>query len=199
MRSRFLWLLLALFCALSAAHGQGNLDGARVLAEITPLPVAIDEDFSFRKVKLQSLGVVQEATANVAGQGKGKKGKQIGGTGSRANAAVAGASIGFETAYRNFGAVTTLDKRQRVGDYFDFFWRAGRRADVTVRLEYRQAGLHASVQARELDYKNVRGTHKSEFAVVGDDFFDDGDILAWRCLLIVDGKVVAEKRSFLWK
>lgn len=196
---RFLWLVPALLWTVASAQGQGNRDGARVLTKVTPLPVALDPDFSFRKVKLQSLGVIQEANVDQTAQGKGKKRKQVGGTGSRTNAAVAGASIGFEAAYRNFGAVTNLDKRQRAGDYFDFFWRARRRADVTVRFEYRQANLHAFVQAREKSYENVRGTHKSEFAIVGDDYFDDGDILAWRCLLIVDGKVVAEKRSFLWK
>ncbi len=190
---RLFWLLPILLSALPVARAQ---DHARVLTKVIPLPVALDKDFQFRKAKLFSLGVVQEANAPV----KGKKRKEIGGTGSsRANAAVAAASIGFETAYRNFGAVTSLDKRERAGDYFDFFWRARRRADITVRFEYRQSVLRAFVQARELDYPNARGSHKSEFAIVGDHYFDDGDIIAWRCLLIADGKIVAEKRSFLWK
>jgi hypothetical protein len=35
--------------------------------------------------------------------------------------------------------------------------------------------------------------------VIGDDYFDNGRILAWRCLLIENGRVVAENRSFLWR
>jgi len=98
-----------------------------------------------------------------------------------------------------FGAVTSLDARQRFGNYFDFFWRAKRPSDVTVRLEYRQEQLHEHVQAQEISYQNVRGTHKTEFKVIGDDFFDDGEVIAWRCLLISNGRIVAENRSFMWQ
>jgi len=108
------------------------------------------------------------------------------------------APITFERQYRLFGAVTGLDQRQRFGDYFDFFWRARRLADVTVRLEYRQEKLHDHIQAQEISYRNVRGTQKTEFKVIGDDYFDDGRVIAWRCLLIENGRVVAENRSYMW-
>jgi hypothetical protein len=70
---------------------------------------------------------------------------------------------------------------------------------VTVRLEYRQMLLRGFVQAREVTYPNVRGTHKTEFQIVGDDFFNDGRVNSWRCLLIENGRIVAENRSFLWR
>jgi hypothetical protein len=108
------------------------------------------------------------------------------------------APITFERQYRLFGAVTALDQRQRYGNYLDFYWRAKRPSDVTVRLEYRQEKLHEHVQAQEISYRNVRGTHKTEFKVIGDDYFDDGRIIAWRCLLIENGRIVAENRSFMW-
>jgi hypothetical protein len=109
------------------------------------------------------------------------------------------APITFERQYRMFGAVTGLDQRQRFGNYFDFFWRARRSSDVTVRLEYRQEKLHEHVQAQEISYRNVRGTRKTEFKVIGDDYFDDGRVIAWRCLLIENGRIVAENRSFMWE
>ena len=112
---------------------------------------------------------------------------------------MAEAAINFESRYRNFGAVTALDERERSGNYFDFFWRAKRDADITVRLEYRQEGLRSFTQAREIHYPNARGHHKSEFAIVGDDFFDDGRVTAWRCLLVENGRIVAETKSYLWK
>jgi len=89
--------------------------------------------------------------------------------------------------------------RQRFGNYFDFFWRAKRPSDVTVRLEYRQEKLHEHVQAQEISYQNVHGTHKTEFKVIGDDYWDDGEVIAWRCLLISNGRIVAENRSFMWQ
>src|SRR5438309_1735862 len=80
----------------------------------------------------------------------------------------------------------------------DLFWRTKRPADVTVRLEYRQEKLHAHVQAQEISYPNVHGARKTEFKVVGDDYFDDGRVIAWRCLLIENGKIVAETQSYSW-
>lgn len=95
--------------------------------------------------------------------------------------------------------MTRLDQRELFGDYLDFFWRSKRPADVTVRLEYQQEKLHAHIQAQEISYQNARGTLKSEFKVIGDDYADNGRIIAWRCILIVDGKVVAENHSFMWR
>jgi hypothetical protein len=68
-----------------------------------------------------------------------------------------------------------------------------------VRLEYRQDKLRSFVQAREVTYKNVKGNHKTEFAVIGDDYANDGRVIAWRCLLIENGKIVAQNLSYLWE
>lgn len=186
--------LVALFlCATAAVHAA---DEAKVLEKVDPLPVALSNDFEFRKTKLFSAG----RAAAAASQATGKGNKKFSGSGvSRANAAAAQAAIDFESRYRLHGAVTTLDIRERTGNYFDFFWRAKRDADITARLEYRQEGLRAFTQARELHYPNARGYHKSEFAIVGDDFFDDGRVTAWRCLLIENGRIVAETKSYLWR
>ena len=62
------------------------------------------------------------------------------------------------------------DFSARTGQYFTFFWRAKRRANLTIRLEYRQANLKNYVQARELNYPNAKGSHTSEFAIVGNDY-----------------------------
>ena len=182
--------LVALFLCVGAARAA---DEAKILAKVDPLPVALSNDFEFRKTKLFSLG---PATLQAAA----KKNKKSGGGGSgRAGAAVAEAAINFESKYRLYGAVTQLDEREHYGNYLDFFWHAKRDADITVRLEYRQEALRSFTQAREIHYPNARGHHKSEFAIVGDDFFDDGRVTAWRCLLIENGRIVAENKSYLWR
>ena len=112
---------------------------------------------------------------------------------------IAEASLGFERTYRLYGAITAADRNQRYGNYFDFFWKARRAADLAVRLEYRQEKLHAHVQAQEISYANARGSYKTEFKVVGDDYFDDGRVTAWRCLLIENGRIVAETHSYMWE
>jgi len=171
----------------------------KVIAKVTPLPVALNKDFQFRKTKLFYLGeVVLHQKALPSGISAG--GKQGGGVspGSKTSTEQ-DASISFERSYRLFGAITSLDRNQRYGNYFDFFWRARRPADVTVRLEYQQLKTHSHVQAQEISYANVRGTRRTEFKVVGDDYLDDGRVIAWRCLLIENGVVVAENHSYMWE
>ena len=170
----------------------------RILEKVTPLPVALNNNFEFRKTKL----FFMSEKAPKAGDRARQTTSTVGGKSnspSQKTATLQDAPITFERQYRLFGAVTALDQRQRFGNYFDFFWRAKRASDVTVRLEYRQEKLHEHVQAQEITYRNVRGTHKTEFKVTGDDYFDDGRVIAWRCLLIASGRIVAENRSFLWE
>jgi hypothetical protein len=162
----------------------------------------LSKDFQFRKTKLFFLSekapVQSQARQTTSSL---KPGALSGGstTSSQKTATLQDVPITFERQYRLFGAVTAVDTRQRFGDYLDFFWRAKRPADLTVRLEYRQEKLHEHVQAQEISYRNVRGTHKTEFKVIGDDYLDDGRVIAWRCLLIENGRIVAENRSYMWE
>jgi hypothetical protein len=177
-------VLLLLTTAVALPFGAPQkADPFRQLKEATPLPTRLDPAFEFRKTKLFHLG-----TAPPSRRG-----------GLFSGGIIKDEAIGFEGAYRLHGAVTELDKRQRYGSYFDFFWRAKRDGPVVVRLEYRQEKLRAFLQAREVTYANGRGNHKTEFQVIGDDFFADGMITSWRCLLISNGVIVAEDRSFLWQ
>ncbi|HJY53475.1 MAG TPA: hypothetical protein VKD89_05570 [Candidatus Udaeobacter sp.] len=190
-------VFLLTFLALSA-FGNSAREEPKVVEKVTPLPVALDKDFEFRKTKLFFLSETGPKPGERARQTTSKLGSKSNAPNQK-TATLQDAPITFERQYRLFGAVTGLDRRQRFGDYFDFFWRAKRPSDVTVRLEYRQEKLHEHVQAQEITYRNVRGTHKTEFKVIGDDYLDDGRVIAWRCLLITSGRIVAENRSFLWE
>jgi hypothetical protein len=173
--ARVVRILLACSC-LALASCAAPIPKPYQVENPKPPPVALDPDFEIRKTQEYFL---DPAAKPLTGQ--------------------TDASVVFERGYRLFGAITALDQRQRFGTYFDFFWRARRTADVRVRLEYRQEKLHAFVQAREVHYLGVRGTHRTEFAIIGDDFFDDGRVIAWRASLIVNGRTVATKRSYLWE
>jgi hypothetical protein len=185
-------LEMRLTCATALLFGMSLIAGADT--ERGTLPVALSSDFEFRKAKIYTM----EQNPRVRGQrapGPAEAGQKAS---FRSRSVEQEASLNFERSYRLHGAVTGVDQRQRFGQYFDFFWRAKRPADVTVRFEYKQEKLKAFVQAKEQTYQNVRGTNRSEFQVVGDEYLDDGQVLAWRCLLIEHGRIVAEKRSFLW-
>jgi hypothetical protein len=183
------------FVTTSSVHAR---EEPRIVEKVTRLPVALNSDFEFRKTKLLFLSDKPPKAGERARQTTSTLGGKSNSP-SQKTATLQDAPITFERQYRLFGAVTQLDQRQRFGNYFDFFWRAKRLSDVTVRLEYRQEKLHEHVQAQEISYRNVRGTHRTEFKIIGDDYFDDGRVIAWRCLLIENGRIVAENRSFMWE
>jgi hypothetical protein len=178
-------------------HNASAAEAPKLLRKVTALPVALDPAFQFRKTKIFALTEKAQAVK----QKVTKSGEQVSNaaTSSKSRSVVQEASITFERQYRLFGAVTKLDQHQRFGDYFDFFWRAKRPTNLTVRLEYRQEKLHAHVQAQEISYADVHGNHKTEFQVIGDDYFDGGRVIAWRCLLVENDRIVAENHSFLWE
>ena len=196
---RFAAAAFGLFLVLSD-FSMGAVEEPKIVEKVTPLPIALNRDFEFRKTKLYFLSEklpkqTQErrTASSVTGTLSGRTAP------AQKTLTLQDVPITFERQYRLFGAVTLLDARQRCGDYFDFFWRSKRPADITVRLEYRQEKLHEHVQAQEISYRNLRGTHKTEFKVIGDDYFDDGRVIAWRCLLVENGRIVAENRSYMWE
>lgn len=162
---------LALAATLSfAAEPPRKLDKAKAL------PLAIDDAFQFRKTKTYLYDP----------------------TNPRLNQPAYNDMISFERARMAFGAVNQVDRRQRYGHYYNFFWRTKRPSDVTVRFEYRQQHLGSYVQAKELEYKAVQGSVESSFSVIGDDYLEEGAVTAWRAVIIENGKIVALNQSFLW-
>jgi len=196
---RFAAVILLLTFVIGAAPPTPPPEEPTAIEKVTPLPMALDPNFEFRKTKLFFMSEKEGLKPSERAHDSSNK---VGGKSNAPNqktSVLQDAPIVFERQYRLYGAVTGVDQRQRFGNYFDFFWRVKRPWDVTVRLEYRQEKLHEHVQAQEITYGNVRGTHKTEFKVIGDDYFDDGRVIAWRCLLIANGRIVAENRSFLWE
>jgi hypothetical protein len=142
------------------------------------LPEAISDDFEFRKFEIfRNAAIVPGATPIPT--------KDL--------------MIDFERKHRLWGALLVADILAKTGQYFTFFWRAKRPANLTLRLEYRQANLKNYVQGRELYYPNARGSHTSEFAIVGNDYANDGPITSWRAILIENRKIVALLQSRTWQ
>jgi len=184
--------LLLLFLALFAATELPAASQVKILSKVDSLPVALNDDFQFRKTKLFHL-------TETPPRSKKSLSSALSSNPNSPTAGIAEAPLSFERTYRLYGAITSADRNQRYGNYFDFFWRVKRPANVTVRLEYRQERLRSFVQAREISYENVKGNQKTEFTIIGDDYLQDGRVTAWRCLLIEKGKIVAENRSYLWE
>lgn len=184
LRRPFLVLLLLTGLLLPGGGRAATQPPVRLLARADALPLALDPAFEFHKVKTYFLES-QLVTGFKGGGGGGTDGQE---------------SILFERRHLLYGAITASDNRDRYGDYYTFFWRAKRPANLTVRLEYRQQKTGGFVQAREVDYPAARGSHSTRFTVNGDDYLEQGRISAWRVLLIEDHRtVVALNQSALWR
>jgi hypothetical protein len=166
-------LLIPLLTALVLSATGLCSDPPKLLEKASVLPLALDDSFQFRKT-LSFLydPILRKPTPDPM--------------------------VNFMWQRMSYGAVTGEDNRRRMGHYLTFYWRSKRKADLTLRLEYRQQNLGSVVQARELYYKGVKGSVKSEFQVIGDDYEEDGRITGWRAILIENGKIVGLNASFLW-
>ena len=174
--------LFVLLCAALAVvlAGCATPEGpATRLDKANILPLELDDAYQFRKI------LTSVFDPNLDEQ--------------RVSSAKTGGVIDFERARRTWGAVDSLEVSKRHGSYFTFFWRTSKDSDVTLRLEYRQAGLGNFVMAQERYFPAARGSHRSTFQVTGDEFLENGLVSAWRALLIVDGRVVALRQSSMWR
>ncbi len=106
--------------------------------------------------------------------------------------------IRFERERAEFGAVTSEEQRQREGNYYTFFWRTSVPGEVTIRFEYRQANLGPYIMAKEIRYPEGRGSHATNFSVIGTTYQYDGPVTQWRAVLIRDHRIVALTQSFQW-
>ena len=96
------------------------------------------------------------------------------------------------------GAVSLEQRRERLGQYYTVLWNdpaAG--TPVTVTFEYQQGGSRVKRMTRDFPADAVEG--RAEFAITGDDFFENGRVLAWRVTLDRGGNEVASRQSYLWQ
>jgi hypothetical protein len=165
--------LLTTLALLAFAAPGFSKEPSRQLDKANVLPLALDDAFQFRKTKifLNEPQLFKPTTEDM---------------------------ISFERQRINFGAVTQLDRQLRYGHYYTFWWRSARKADLTLRFEYRQQRLGSYVQAKERTYPGAKGTIQSQFEVIGDDYAEEGKVTAWRAILIENGRIVGVTQSFLW-
>jgi len=174
MKSPVPGLLLLLVTGALVLRGENPAP----IEQANVLPLAITDDFEFRKFEIfKNAPPVPGATPIPTRD----------------------LMIDFERRHRLWGGIDGADYAAKTGQYFTFFWRSKRPAYLTLRLEYRQANLKNYVQARELYYPNAKGSHTSEFAIVGNDYENDGPITSWRAILIENRKIVALLVSRTWR
>ena len=148
------------------------------MPEANVLPLALSDDFQFRKFDIFINAELRPRSTPMST-------REL--------------MIYMERHRRTFGAIDNNEINAKTGEFFTFFWRAKRQADLTLRFEYRQSNLKNLVQAREINYPAARGSHESEFDIIGNDFSEDGRVTSWRALLIENHVIVALLQSRAWR
>ena len=109
--------------------------------------------------------------------------------------------VRMEKMRRLHGAVSMEERRQRLGQYYTLTWKDLKGAGtgpVEVLFEYKQGGTASEIKRMSEVYPAAETEGVVEFAVIGDNYFDHGKVLAWRASVSRGGQELAAKQSFLW-
>ncbi|RYD22971.1 MAG: hypothetical protein EOP88_06020 [Verrucomicrobiaceae bacterium] len=100
------------------------------------------------------------------------------------------------------GAVSMEERRARLGQYYTLVWddpEGAGQGNVRLLFEYQQGGSGSRVKKMVRDFPTSESHGVAEFAVIGDDYFKNGKVLAWKASFQRGGKTLATKQSYLWQ
>lgn len=109
--------------------------------------------------------------------------------------------VRMEKLRRLHGAVSMEERRQRLGQYYTLIWQDPKGVGggpVEVLFEYAQGGSASQIKRMSELYPAEAGEGVVEFAVIGDNYFENGKVLAWRASVSRGGKEIASRKSYLW-
>lgn len=109
--------------------------------------------------------------------------------------------VRMEKERRLRGAISMEERRQRLGQYYTLMWQDIKGAGagpVEVVFEYRQGASASRIKRLTKRFEPSESSGTVEFSVIGDNYFENGKVLAWRATLLRDGKEIAVRRSYLW-
>ena len=106
-----------------------------------------------------------------------------------------------EKLRRLYGAVSLEERKGRLGQYYTALWSAPESVgqDRSIILYYQQGGSGSLIKTMRRDLPRSSTEGKEEFAVIGNDYFDNGRVLTWKMDLVVGGQTIASKQSYLWE
>jgi hypothetical protein len=120
----------------------------------------------------------------------------------QARTAVDDPMVRMEKGRRLRGAVSMEERRLRLGQYFTLLWSdPGGVGDgpVEVVFQYQQGATGSRVKRMVHTFPASDSSGKVEFAVIGDDYYKNGRILAWRASVSRGGRELASRQSYLWR
>ncbi len=110
--------------------------------------------------------------------------------------------VRMEKERRLRGAVSMAERKERLGQYYTVLWsdRDGvGTGEVEVIFEYQQGATASLVKHMTKNFKASDESGKAEFAVIGENYFKNGKVLAWKATVRRGKQVVATRQSYLWQ
>lgn len=100
------------------------------------------------------------------------------------------------------GAVSMAERRDRLGQYYALLWNdldgAGQ-GEVELIFEYQQGATGSRIKRLVRKFPANETEGRTEFAVIGDNYFKGGKVLAWKATLQRGKRVIATQQSYLWQ
>ena len=110
--------------------------------------------------------------------------------------------VRMEKSRRLLGAVSMEERRNRLGQYYTLEWsdpNGAGQGEVELNFQYQQGATASLVKKIVRSFPPSAREGKVEFAIIGEDYFKDGRILAWKATLQRGGKIISTKQSYLWQ
>jgi hypothetical protein len=110
--------------------------------------------------------------------------------------------VQMEKARRLHGAVSMAERRNKLGQYYTLLWSdpagAGQ-GEAELTFQYQQGATASRVKRMVRSFQAADSHGSAEFAVIGDDYFKGGKVLAWKATLRRGKREVASRQSYLWQ
>lgn len=110
--------------------------------------------------------------------------------------------VRMEKSRRLHGAVSMAERRQRLGQYFTLLWYdpAGvGSGEVELLFKYQQGASASRVKVMRKTFPADAAEGVADFAVIGDDYFNNGKVLSWKAVITRGGREIATRQSYLWR
>ncbi len=100
------------------------------------------------------------------------------------------------------GAVSMAERRNKLGQYYTLLWSDPEgvgKGKVKVTFLYQQGATASKVKQMVSESPASQASGNVEFSVIGDNYFTNGKVLAWKATVERGGKVLATQQSYLWQ
>jgi hypothetical protein len=99
------------------------------------------------------------------------------------------------------GAVSMEERKKLLGEYYTIQWKdlETKQGPASITFEYQQGATGSRIKSIRRDFPKYTTSGTAEVAIIGDDYFEGGRVLAWRATLRRGGEIIATRQSYLWQ